>query len=84
MTPVLNPVALAVGLLPTHPSEPVPPLPVHVSAFVVDQVMMAVPPGDMLDGVSVNWIVGAGTAPTPSEELTEVVPPGPVQVMPYV
>jgi hypothetical protein len=84
MIPVLNPVAFEVALPPAQPSEPVPPLPVQESALVLDQVMTALPPGAMVEGVSVNWIVGAGTAPTPSDLLTDVVPPAPVQLMPYV
>jgi hypothetical protein len=54
MTPVLNPVALVTALLPGQPSAPVPPLAVHDSALVVDQVMRTALPGVTLDGVSVS------------------------------
>jgi len=52
--PVFSPDAFAVGWLPDHPSEPLPPLAVHAVAFVVDQVMTTELPGVTLAGETIS------------------------------
>ncbi len=81
MAPVLKPLS-AVGCVAAQPSEPVPPVPVHAVALLVDHTKVTALPGCKVAGLAAKEIDGAGTVPTVTTWLVLPVPPGPVQLTP--
>ena len=81
--PIVTPVLDAGCVLPFHPSEPVPPPPVHDWALFDVQLNTIVPPAGMLLGVAVKLVMvaaGVTALTTTVMEVGPLDPPVPVQV----